>query len=498
MSARSLAAVLAALWCVDPAFSLCSSTDELATSSDVQSRVLISGAELEDVKPKEDGWGVKVASVLDQFKEWTSNRTVLKRLDWPSPLEDAFGESGGTVYYVEAGSGGKEFACRAERWRPRGRSTEPQILAAFGRQRERLRNRPELIALLDKGFLPTTVISYRYDEKGLLSEAASVSQLSEPPELKTACYAYDNLGRFSVYAELEGARSCEGADRLVPKSGTDMIERYTYVDSQHLWVARRSRTLLDDDGKRLTLAESYGYPGSPLFKATIRGDEGLVELTGRSRLPSDPKRPEWEAVDRNPANSHVSRFTYYFKHPGPVELLDDLTRVGHYDRVRVNHVAGPWGSDHISEVFTAEGRVLARYYVDEKTFRQDIFEGARLSRVLIIGGQMHVGSKRSPLYIEDPTLLRSFSASKGTTMESVASRVYEVKPNGKWTLVAAGWLEQPVEMQTSGAMAQKAYRFETVDGRKTWVDNRSMLQEYGLDSAMAIAQKFGMPNTGRK
>jgi hypothetical protein len=423
---------------------------------------------------------------------------ILETLSKAYALNYHFDKDSGVVYFLEADAKGKERVCRTESWDRPFASNSVEEAAELSERREKQKQdqgRNAILApLLEQGYLMAAAYNYHYDTKGQLIEVSSVQ--TEPlykNQVEASCYAYDDLGRPISYAKIPGVTKC--VDGL---KKAELIYRYTYVNRMQPWLAREILESRKEDGQWTKSIDGFGHPGTPFFKARVDNKLGLYELRGAPDKRTDDDL-DWDIADRNAANASTKNFIYYFPSPGPTVLLDDLTKVSQYNRVRVSYVGGR--ADQINEVITAKGELLARYFADDNTFRQDIFKNGKLVRVLIASGGEHIGNKSSHLYYEDPALLQAFAAKKKTTVNQLSSRVYDVSPSGQWKLIAAGWFKDPPKPKKRWLPVGKKSEVvlgtggvETVDGSKTWDDDPIMLREYGMDKAMKLAQKFGRPD----
>lgn len=420
------------------------------------------------------------------------------------------------VLYIETTPQGKERACREEVWEepfwdasrssanPTGatevavgaRATLAEMERIDARNQKGYGHFPALSSLLRRHFLIHELHAFNYDPDGHLTkdlrlwiyygETASITY-------GVQCLTYDKAGRISIVAKSGKQSDCANIERSFESE-----RRYKYIDDQHAWLERETRTYHDQDGAVAQTIENTGTHDRPWFDIVRNDQRKLFKLHGAPG--STPMSPSsiWDLADRNTINANTQYFYYYFPSPPPpLALIDDPSKITQYDRVRVSYVAQESGrNDQINEVITAKGEVLARYYADNTTFRQDVMKDGKLVRVLIMGGQNHIGTKPSTLYYEDPEPLKAFAAKKQTTVPFLLARVYDVQADGKWKLVAARWsrLLPRKKFERQSSIRVGVGGAETVDGSKTWYDENAMLKEYGFDQSMKLAQKFGRPD----
>lgn len=483
--------LIAGILLAQPAMSWasCDNIDDLRDSPISVQRILVTDQPMDSVpEPDQEGSGLSM------------------RVKAPGPMlnqiekTDGIDGNRGVVFFFETDPKGKERVCRTEQWQRPYSGENPDYLAAeTKRQLQQHGHQPQLAALIKQGYFMAAANGYRYDAKGQLTEVVTFKADTDPAynHYRTVCFAYDDLGRVVFYTQVDGAKNCTNAERN-PRD----INRYSYVNRTQPWLARKTVDYVDEKSNiRRQHINGFAHLGSPFFDAKLDEKRGLYELSGTPNTPlGGVPSIQWDIADRNAINAKTQHFIYYFPSPGPASLLNDLTKVSTYDRVRVSYVHPNSGADQINEVITAQGQLIARYFADGGAFRQDMFKEGKLIRVLISRGAEHIGNKDSLLYYEDPAPLQAFAAKKRTTVQNLSARVYDVLPSGQWRLVAAGWARYPkqkknwLRLRKESSVIVGVGGTETVDGKKTWDDDQAMLREYGFDRAMKLAQKFGKPD----
>jgi hypothetical protein len=424
------------------------------------------------------------------------------------------------VIYTEPDGRGNQRVCRAETWvletdeqltyfkqmpiraeQGRWLARSPGAIAAWNKyawtknewSKAAIRHLYIAKAVTNFYYLPDGKISHIYSFK---TEDLSRYDLKEYQ--KAFCFRYDKQGRVTnLYTgDNQLGHHCEIAEKLAQQSKKIV---YAYDDKPDIFYIE---DVYRDEADRSIkgVRESIGIPGMPRFSARWSSKDGLTKLDSYGEHVADygHKDLPWDKADRNIYNQGPDgeKFTYFFPKPGPIKLLDDLTQITRYNRVRMST---PEYQANVTEVITAKGEVLARWFLDGG-MRQDVMKNGKLWRVLIDGGMKHIGNKKTPWWYEDTEPLRAFAAQKRTQAEKLTDRVYEVDGQGKWTLLAANWYRDPPpkpgdELKKQDPMAYSVTVVEggseSVDGKKTWKNSKAMLLEYGFDEAMTLAQKWG-------
>jgi hypothetical protein len=417
------------------------------------------------------------------------------------------------VIYTEPDAQGKPRICRVENWEL---TTDDDLQryqrVAVRKEQERLLARsPGAIAAWNKYFLTTEyrstkktrhlyiasqVLNFYYQPDGKLSHIYGFNtdrgekyDLNE--HLEAYCFRYDKQSRIShLYTDKEKlGHHCENAE----KQAADRTE-FVYAHEVKPHIFYYENFYRANGGKPAEgFRESVGIPGMPRFYATWDSKDGLTKLEsyGSSVADYGGQQLPWDKPDRSIYNQGPdgSKFWYFFPKPGPVKLLDDLTQITRYNRVRMSFPEYP---ANVTEVISSKGDVLARWFLDGG-MRQDVMKNGKLWHVLIDDGVKHIGNKHTTWWYEDPEPLKAFAAKHRTQVEKLLTRVYEVDDKGKWTLLAAEWTRDPP--LKPGEQRRNIYVLEngaeTVDGKKTWRGGKPMLEAYGFDEAMTLAQKWG-------
>ena len=475
--------------------------------SPIVSSVRFMSAEIETMRSWMEGPEVDIGIDLGRVKEFK-----------PKPDADELG-----IVYTEKSSDGKERICRAETWELEsedGLQKSGQIKVRQQQQKWLARS-PGAVHAWNKIviknhdfygkrrhlYIATEVVNFFYLPDGRLSHVYSFAtpkfSIFDLSVLGMYCFKYDKYGRVTdEYKDLGalGHRCDNGAGRA-----RDRVH-VAYAKSSEPWIFYVENIYTEDQGKNLKgYRESVGVPGVARFQVEWNSKDGILMLrsAGRSARNYGGQEIPWDKPDRNIYNQGPTgtKFWYFFPKPGPMKLLDDLTKINQYDRVRLSFPDYP---ANVTEVISGKGEVQARWFINASgALRQDVMKNGKLWRVLIEGGTEHIGNKQTTWWSEDPEPLKPFAAKMNTTVDTLYSRVYEVDNNGKWVLLAAQWTRRPtpqvedprarykrkdqrkleVEVWKTGA--------ETVDGKKRWPSGDEMLEEYGFDEDMKAAQKWG-------
>jgi hypothetical protein len=416
--------------------------------------------------------------------------------------------------YTEPDAQGKPRICRSERWKL-VTEKELQRKQQFGirdEQKRMLARSPEAIAAWNKSFMlddgsysnrkepylyvATQIANYYYLPDGKISHiytfnAGHNSEYDLTKRLNAYCFRYDKQGRIThLYTdESSMGHHCENAEE---QAATYRSIVYAHEVKPHIYYIE---DLYSEDGRKSwkRYRGSIGIPGVPRFDATWDSENGLTKLESYGRFVANYGRQDlpWDKPDRNVYNQgpDAEKFWYFFPKPGPVELLDDLTQITRYNRVRMSFPEYP---ANVTEVISSKGEVLARWFLDGG-MRQDVMKNGKLWRVLIDDGVKHIGNKHTTWWYEDPEPLKAFAAKHRTQVEKLVARVYDVDDKGQWTLLAAEWTRAPP--LKPGQQRPNIYVLEngaeTVDGKKAWRSGKLMLAAYGFDEAMTLAQKWG-------
>lgn len=439
-------------------------------------------------------------------------------VDGAPKLQAARLNSSTTVMYTEPDAKGKPRMCRAEVWElvPEEELRERQLLGVREEQKRMLARSPEAIAAWNKSFMQERWSSSDQKERHLYvaTEVANIYYLPDgkishiytfndgydrefdlTKRLNAYCFRYDKQGRIThLYTgKSDMGHHCENAEKQAAER-TEFV--YAHEVKPHIFYYE---TFYRANGKEPARGyrESVGIPGMPRFNAVWDSKDGLTKLESYGDHVADYGRQDlpWDKPDRNVYNQgpDAEKFWYFFPKPGPVKLLDDLTQITRYNRVRMSFPKYP---ANVTEVISSKGEVLARWFLDGG-MRQDVMKNGKLWRVLIDDGVKHIGNKQTTWWYEDPEPLKAFAAKHRTQVEKLTKRVYEVDEKGKWTLLAAHWIRDPP--LKPGQQRPNVYVYEsgteTVDGKKSWnkgwIGGNAMLAEYGFDEAMTLAQKWG-------
>lgn len=429
-------------------------------------------------------------------------------------LQAALLKSSTSIRYTEPDAQGKPRVCRLESWKlvSERELREKQQLGVREEQKRLLARSPEAIAAWNKSFMQGRWSNSDQKERHLYvaTEVANIYYLPDGKVshiytfntesfggydlnkyLNAYCFRYDKQGRITnLYTgKSDMGHHCEKAEE---QAATYRSIVYAHEIKPHIYYIE---DLYSEDGRKSwkRYRGSIGIPGVPRFDATWDSKNGLTKLESYGRFVADYGRQDlpWDKPDRNVYNQgpDAEKFWYFFPKPGPVKLLDDLTQITRYNRVRMSFPEYP---ANVTEVISSKGEVLARWFLDGG-MRQDVMKNGKLWRVLIDDGVKHIGNKHTTWWYEDPEPLKAFAAKHRTQVEKLINRVYEVDENGKWTLLAAEWTRDPP--LKPGEQRRSIYVLEngseTVDGKKTWKRGKDMLAAYGFDEAMTLAQKWG-------
>lgn len=437
-------------------------------------------------------------------------------------LEASGLKSSTAIMYTEPDAQGKPRICRSESWElvAEKELQRKQLFGIREEQKRMLARSPEAIAAWNKSFMlddgtysnrkerhlyiATKVANYYYLPDGKISHIYTFgvgynSEYDLTRTLDAYCFRYDKQGRIThLYTDEQGSyvereksmgHHCENAEKQAAER-TEFV--YAHEVKPHIFYYE---TFYRANGKKPARGyrESVGIPGMPRFNATWDSKDGLTKLESYGVHVADYGRQDlpWDKPDRNIYNQgpDAEKFWYFFPKPGPVKLLDDLTQITRYNRVRMSFPEYP---ANVTEVISSKGEVLARWFLDGG-MRQDVMKNGKLRRVLIDDGVKHIGNKHTTWWYEDPEPLKAFAAKHRTQVEKLVTRVYDVDDKGQWTLLAAEWTRDPP--LKPGQQRPNIYMLEngaeTVDGKKTWRGGKPMLAEYGFDEAMTLAQKWG-------
>ena len=196
--------------------------------------------------PKMNGSGLSVAVF--------SLRTAF---DDPNLTQPHFGNEQGTIYYFDQGPDGKDRVCRSEEWDlpPYDLESERQNKARYIAQQMVLYGqRPQVAAYLKRGYLVRKINNYRYDSKGSVVEVVHIdtpeNSIFKETSFSSSCFAYDDLGRVTLYVDRYPHPSCKDAE----KNG-DSYRRYRQL--QHALrlndaaFARVPASLVDGEARQV-------------------------------------------------------------------------------------------------------------------------------------------------------------------------------------------------------------------------------------------------------
>ena len=379
------------------------------------------------------------------------------------------------VSYYAQNAKGEWRLCRLETWVSRTEERNDQQVARIRTFLKSQRPGNPMVAKWGERKYGYRTDVYLFDVKGRLIENIDVRTREAGPEIAgRRCFRYDDKDSVLLYAEPKFTKVC-------PRGEPDVRDDWTKVengwrDGQRIQT-RVDKNMANDDGGWYRIIDfrlADGLGGGAVKANSKIGIEKIVGAAGLS--PRDDDKVNVGPRDADGAALKPTEY-YFTKPPVPVELIDHLDTIYHYERRR-ELVLGP--SFRWVEWFAAGKTVATDAYLLGGGYvirHEQRAPDGKLKRAINVGFESDVG-KADAMYPEAP--YKKPLLLKG---HDYLYRVWDYDAKEKATLVAIGWRRG----FDKKAIERADINFGTPDGKEKWYGREEFFKAFGFDEKAAGA-----------